>query len=140
MKTWNMEMNVHICYVILRQKGQRARGVWEEFKSKAFDLLMGMTKRRERPEKHAEDYIPILGLEYMLMGILREGTPPSVEKTREMDRIKEEIKEARKKLRPAAGQNALGKSRAGPTPSRRRRSASWRFVSTSMNLELRNNP
>ena len=65
-------------------KGQRARGVWEEFKSKAFDLLMGMTKRKERQEKHAEDYIPILGLEYMLMGILREGTPPSVEKTREI--------------------------------------------------------
>ena len=59
---------------------------------------MGMTKRKERREKHAEDYIPILGgLEYMLMGILREGTPPSVEKTREMDRLKEEIKEARKK-------------------------------------------
>ena len=73
---------------------------------------MGMTKRRERQEKHAEDYIPILGLEYMLMGILREGTPPSVEKTREMDRLKEEIKAARKKLRPAAGQNALGRLQA----------------------------
>ena len=93
-------------------KGQRARGVWEEFKNKAFNLLMGMTKRKERQEKRAEDYIPILGLEYRLMGILREGTPPSVAKTREMDKLKEEIKEARKKLRPAAGQNALGRLQA----------------------------
>ena len=93
-------------------QGQRARGVWEEFKNKTFQLLMGMTKRKERQQKHSEDYIPILGLEYRLVGLLEAGTPPSVEKTRKMDKIKEEIREARKKLRPAAGQNALGRLQA----------------------------
>ena len=74
---------------------------------------MGMTKRKERQQKHSEDYyIPILGLEYRLMGLLNEGTPPSVEKVGRMDKLKEEIKEARKKLRPAAGQNALGRLQA----------------------------
>ena len=88
-------------------KGHKAKKVWEQFKINAYATLKRRTKQKKNEIRNSSHHFHLTGLQIKLRYTLSLKEEPSIERYRRIEKIKEEIKEEWKKLRPASGQNAF---------------------------------
>ena len=83
-------------------RGQKAKKVWEQFKINAFTTLKRRSKQKKNEIRNSSHHDHLTGLQIRLRYNLTLEEEPSIERYRRIEKIKEEIKEEWKKLRPAS--------------------------------------
>ena len=90
-------------------EGEKAKNVWEQFKINAFNTLNRLTKQKKNEIRRSSHHYHLTGLQLRLRHSLEKEESPSIERYKRIEKIKEEIREEWKKIRPATGQNAFSR-------------------------------
>ena len=90
-------------------KEHKAKKVWEQFKINAYATLKRRTKQKKNEIRNSSHHYHLTGLQIRLRHILAKPEDPSMARYKKIEKLKEEIKEEWKKIRPASGQNAFSR-------------------------------